>query len=90
MYIYVKFYGWLIKFEKLLHYDLIEMHHGYEVLLSWFYPNPSRKLDVFVNFDLLLAVGIQFLDVNELSVIALAFNKSINWWLIGKIYRLVN
>ena len=54
------------------------MHHGYEVLLSWLYPNPSSKLDVFVNFDLLLAVRIEYLDVIELSGIALAFNKSIN------------
>ena len=77
---YIKIYGWLIKFEKLLHYDLIEMHHGYEVLLSWLYPNPSSKLDVFGKFPFSFGGEntISTLDVNELSGIALAFNKSIN------------
>ena len=56
------------------------MHHGYEVLLSWLYPNPSSKLDVFGKFWFTIGGEntISTLDVNELSGIALAFNKSIN------------
>ena len=43
-------------------------HCGYEVLLSWLYPNPLSKLDVFVNFDLLLAVRIQYLIIKFVQV----------------------